>query len=96
MGKVTSKVFKFIIYSQIFQAVNKKAPNQSAFAWKTKSVNVGRFKLLSEGFYRISLGNKPDLAQPQIWLQLGRLKFGLELSVFGGKLNPLFGLKFAF
>ncbi len=96
MRKVTSRVFKFILYSQIFQAVNKKAPAQSAIAWKTKSVNVGRFKLLSEGFYRFSLNNKPDLAQPQIWLRLGRLMFGLELSVFGGKLNPLFGMRVAF
>ena len=94
--KVTSRAFKFIVYSQIFQAVNKKAPAQSAIAWKTKSVKIGRFKLLSEGFYRIGLNNKPDLAQPQIWLQLGRWKFGIELSYFSGRpspLNILFGIK---
>ena len=94
--KVTSRVFKFIVYSQIFQAVNEEAPAQSAIAWKTKSVNVWKFKLLSEGFYRIGLNNKPDLAQPQIWLRLGRLMFGTELSYFGGNLNPLdilFGIK---
>lgn len=95
IGKVTSKVFKSITCSHIFRVVNKEAPVQSAITWETRSIDVGRFKLLSEGFYRLSY-NRPDLAQPQIWLQSGRWKFGLELSYYGGNLNPLFGAMISF
>jgi len=94
--RVTSKVFKFVTFLQVFRVTNEKAPTQSGFVWKTKSLNVGEFQLLSQGFYRIGLNNKPDLAQPQIVLQLGRWMFILELWLFGGDFNPMLGMRYSF